>query len=144
MEGDLAWSGGLKKGIIKRLGPGSTINIWEDNWLPGTVTMKPLIRLPGVVIELVSQLFLPGTRCWDEDLVRAALVVPDAEEILRLRPGFRMEQDTTGWSAEKNGLYSVRSAYRLLKAEQSQMEAGKLSEPSSSVDALTLEEALEA
>jgi hypothetical protein len=99
--------------------------------------MKPLIRLPGVVIELVSQLFLPGTRCWDEDLVRAAFVVPDAEEILRLRPGFRMEQDTTAWSAEKNGLYSVRSAYRLLKAEQSQMEASKLSEPSSSVDALT-------
>jgi hypothetical protein len=73
----------------------------------------------------------------DRTFVWSKTLQPDAEEILRLRPGFRMEQDTTAWSAEKNGLYSVRSAYRLLKAEQTQMEASKLSEPSSSVDALT-------
>jgi hypothetical protein len=60
----------------------------------------------------------------------------DADEILKLRPGFRMEGDLIAWNFERNGLSTVRSAYRLLKAEQSQVEAGRLNETSSSTDSL--------
>jgi hypothetical protein len=31
-----------------------------------------------------------------------------------------MEEDILAWNLEKTGMYTVRSAYRLLKAEQSQ------------------------
>jgi hypothetical protein len=36
-----------------------------------------------------------------------------------------MEEDVVAWNYEKHGLYSVRSAYRLLKAAQSHEEAGR-------------------
>jgi hypothetical protein len=126
----------LLKGAIKRVGPGTTVNIWKDNWLPGGVDLKPLVRLDRVDLEQVSELFIPGTRSWNEDLIRASFVSCDADELLKLRPGFRMEEDLIAWNSERNGLYTVTSAYRLLKAEQSQIEAGKLNETSSSTDSL--------
>lgn len=124
----------LRKGAIKRVGPGTSVDIWKDSWLPSAVQMKPLARLGGVAVQRVDELFLPGTRSWNEELIRASFVVMDVEEILKLRPGIRMEEDTMAWSFERHGLYSVRSAYRLLKAEHSQAEASKLNEASSSTD----------
>jgi hypothetical protein len=126
----------LLKGAIKRVGSGTTVNIWKDNWLPGGVALKPLVRLDGVDLEQFSELFIPDTRSWNEDLIRASFVSCDADEILKLRPGFRMEGDLIAWNFERNGLSTVRSAYRLLKAEQSQVEAGRLNETSSSTDSL--------
>lgn len=126
----------LLKGTIKRVGPGSTINIWNDNWLPGGVSLKPLVRLDEALFESVDELFIPGTRSWREDLIRASFVPCDAEEILKIRPNFRVQEDIIAWNYERNGLYSVRSAYRLLKAEQSQSEAGKLNDTTSSSDSI--------
>jgi hypothetical protein len=54
------------------------------------------------------------------------LVIWDVEEILKIKPGTRMGQmgeDTVAWNYERTSLYSVRSAYRLLKSEQKQEEA---------------------
>lgn len=126
----------LQKGVVKRVGPGTSIKIWEDNWLPGAVNLKPLLKPPNAAFETVNELFLPGTRQWDEELVREVFNVCDATEILKLRPGPRMEEDVVAWNFEKYGLYSFRAAYRLLKAAQSQEEASKLSEAGSSSDRL--------
>jgi hypothetical protein len=38
------------------------VNIWKDNWLPGGVALKPLVRLDGVDLEQFSELFIPDTR----------------------------------------------------------------------------------
>jgi hypothetical protein len=124
----------LQKGIVKRIGPGNTIKIWEDNWLPGAVNLKPLVRPPGAILVTVEELFLPGTRQWEVELVHGSFDAWDAEEILKLRQGTHMEEDIVAWNYEKHGLYSVHSAYRLLKAEQSQEEASKLGEAGSSSD----------
>jgi hypothetical protein len=61
----------LKRGIIKQICPGSSVNIWEDNWIPGTMSMKPLVRLPGMSVTPVEDLFVPGTRKWNEQLIGA-------------------------------------------------------------------------
>jgi hypothetical protein len=47
----------LAKGLIKRIGPGDSIDIWKDNWIDGLTLMKPLSRLPSVQVEKVSDLF---------------------------------------------------------------------------------------
>jgi hypothetical protein len=105
------------KGLIKSIGPGDSINIWSDNWTPGLGTLKPMIRLPCAQVEKVSDFFVPGTRICNDQLVRTSFCAFEAEEVLKLRPGIRMDEHVLSWAFEKNGLFSVRSCYRLLKHE---------------------------
>jgi hypothetical protein len=58
----------------------------------------------------------------------------DAVEILKLKPGLRLEDDVTAWAFERSGLYSVRSCYRMLKRENDQLEAFKINESESSLN----------
>jgi hypothetical protein len=122
----------LVKGLIKMIGPGVLTNIWSDNWIATTPSMRPFIRLPGVQAEKVCGLFVLGTRPWDEQMVRDSFCALDAEEILKLKPGLRMEDDPTAWAFERNGMYSARSCYGMLKRGSDQLEAFKLNEPDSS------------
>ena len=46
----------------------------------------------------------------------------DVEEILKIKPGYRLQEDLVAWAPEPHGQYSVRSAYRLLKEEQMKEE----------------------
>jgi len=77
--------------------------------------------LPTAAVERVQDLFVPGTRVWDEQLVRRSFVEPEAAEILKIKPGMSLVSDVKAWAFEKHGQYSVRSAYRLLKVEQAAM-----------------------
>jgi hypothetical protein len=122
----------LWRGLIKRVGPGSSISIWEDNWIPSLRQLKPIVHLEGVQVQFVDELFQPGTRCWNVDLVRKSFVAMDAEEILKLRPGTRMDVDVMGWAHEKNGVFSIRSCYRMLKQTQSVRKAHAVNAASSS------------
>jgi hypothetical protein len=124
----------MVKGLIKRIGPGDSTNIWSDNWISTSSLMRPLIRLPGVQAERVCDLFVPGTRQWDVQLVIDSFCAMDAGEILKLKLGLRMEEDVTAWAFERSGLYSVRSCYRMLKREKDQLEAFKLNEAESSLN----------
>lgn len=45
----------------------------------------------------------------------------DAGEILIIRPSQTMPADVLAWAPERGGSYSVRSAYRILKEEQSRL-----------------------
>jgi hypothetical protein len=126
----------LVKGLIRRVGPGDGTNIWSDNWIPCSPLLKPLVRPPGVQAELVCDLFVPGTRQWDSQLVRNSFCALDAEEILKLKPGTRMEEDMIAWAHERTGLYSARPCYRMLKRESDQMESFKLNESDSSANSI--------
>uniref|UniRef100_K4A0Y9 Uncharacterized protein n=1 Tax=Setaria italica TaxID=4555 RepID=K4A0Y9_SETIT len=64
--------------------------------------MKPLIRLPNVQAERVCDLFLPGTRQWNEQMVRESFVALDVEEILKLKLGLHLNEDILAWSLERN------------------------------------------
>lgn len=55
-------------------------------------SFKPTIRLDSAQLEHVHELFLPGTREWDEQLVWSSFIYRDALEILKLRPGFRLQK----------------------------------------------------
>lgn len=101
---------------------GSISPIWNDNWIPGLNSMRLLIQLENTTVQHVDELFVPDTRLWDEGFVQQTFIPIDAEEILKIRPGLRMEEDTIAWHHEKFGLCTVRSAYRLLKEAHSQAE----------------------
>ena len=74
-------------------------------------------------MQRVHQLFIPGTRVWNEPLVQDTFSVFDAKEILKVKPGARLMEDLLAWAPEKSGSYSMRSCYRLLKWEQDKREA---------------------
>jgi len=81
----------LKKGLINRVGPGN-INVWQDNWIPGLRSLKPLIHMPPANAVLVRDLFVPRTRIWDDRAVRRSLMALEAAEVLKIKPSSRLEE----------------------------------------------------
>ena len=97
-------------------------------------SFKPLLRMPEATAERVHDLFIPGTRCWNEGEVRKSFMTIEANEVLKIKPSMRLEEDVVAWAFEKNDCYSVRSAYRALKEEQTAMAMAASSETSVSDD----------
>jgi hypothetical protein len=90
------------------------------------------MRLPGATAEKVHDLFIPGTRNWDEKEVRKSFMAIEANEVLKVKPSSRSHEDVLAWALEKNGFYSVCSAYRVLKQEQMAMVMASSAEKSAS------------
>jgi len=56
----------------------------------------------------------------------------DGAEVLKIKPSERADEDVLAWAFEKHGAYSVRSAYRMLKEDQTAMTMANSSEAMSS------------
>ena len=46
----------LKVGLINQIGEGAATSVWNDRWIPSTITMTPLFRPPTTLILTVSEL----------------------------------------------------------------------------------------
>jgi hypothetical protein len=66
----------------------------------------------------VCDLYIPHTHAWNEEGVRNSFILLEVEEVLNIKPDFNIPTDVVAWVFEKNGIFSVCSAYRLLKDEQ--------------------------
>ena len=118
----------LKRGIIWRVVDGASINIWRDNWLPRDSGLKISAKRTRTRVKWVAGLFMSGSRRWDENLIRHLFSPHDAEKILKLRILNLNEGGFIAWHHEKNGLFSVKSAYRLaLNIKDSDMAPGSSS-----------------
>jgi hypothetical protein len=103
----------IKRGVIWRVGNGEKIQIWRDNWIRRNGSLKITGKKKNTRIKRVKELFGNGTNGWNEDLVNSLFYPHDAEEVLKIRVGPNQVQDSVAWNAEKNGLFSVKSAYKL-------------------------------
>lgn len=63
----------------------------------------------------VCDMMLPGELRWDEDLVHDLFNVNDATLICRLPLSFNRRSDAWVWCFNDKGIYSVSSAFKLLK-----------------------------
>lgn len=102
----------LSRGLIKRVGNGNSTNIWTDRWLPNHFGGWPLTPADGQPVSMVSDLLSENGQ-WDEDVLKQTFIPVDIAAILRT-PVRSQYEDVWAWEAEKHGIYSVRSAYRLL------------------------------
>lgn len=102
----------LSRGIIRRIGNGVSTNIWNDRWLPNHFSGRPLMPAEGQTVTTVSELLSENGQ-WNEEVIKQTFFPVDAAAILRttVKPQW---EDVWAWEPEKHGLYSVRSAYRLL------------------------------
>jgi hypothetical protein len=59
----------FKKVFIWRVGDGTHINIWEDNWIPSSHNLKIMTPRGSNILTRVSDLINPIDGSWDEDLI---------------------------------------------------------------------------
>ena len=74
----------LKKGLVWRVGDGSSIRIWEDDWLPRDELRRLFTPRGASLLSRVEELIDPTTGTWDEVLVRETFWEVDADCILCL------------------------------------------------------------
>ncbi|KAM0865600.1 hypothetical protein ACQ4PT_043151 [Festuca glaucescens] len=79
----LAGRKALERGLVKRIGAGDSVSIWNDSWIPSSRTMRPMGRLINTDVETVNEL-ITNDHCWDVGKVRSIFFAPDAEAILQI------------------------------------------------------------
>lgn len=102
----------LKEGVIKRVGDGRSINIWQDPWVPRNGSPFLITRKGNVVIDCVADLLDPVSGKWDVDLVDDCLWPADAIHVSKILVCLNLE-DSWAWRLEPKGQFSVKSAYKL-------------------------------
>lgn len=106
----------LKKGIVWRGGDGRNIHIWCDRWLPTEPTGQPITRQGTCCLRRVSEL-LDESGAWRTDVLRQYFLPTDIVTITSIRTSPRITDAVIAWAPEKNGIFTVRSAYRLAMDE---------------------------
>jgi ribonuclease HI len=104
----------LTKGLVWRVGDGTSIKIWNDRWLPTLGSHK--VQSPVQVLSAdarVCDLLDTDTNWWKTDLVSRIFGVAEAEAICSIPVCPRTRQDKLVWLGTKHGVYTVRSAYHM-------------------------------
>ena len=123
----------LDMGLIKQVGSGTTISIWNNQWIPSTLTHKPMGHLGNDPLVFVSELIDQTSGQWDVQFLRRNFLAPDATAILNIPLRAGGGEDQLVWTLERSGEYSVKTAYRSLvtRNEHNAHEEGMVSETSS-------------
>lgn len=106
----------LKQGLIRRIGNGTTTNIWNDNWLPRKEMMRPIVPLIQDPPSLVAEVIDSTSATWNAVLIHQVFLPCDAEAILQIPLSTRNIEDFWSWNFEKNGHFIVRTTYRMIIA----------------------------
>ncbi|KAK8263180.1 hypothetical protein V6Z12_D12G025400 [Gossypium hirsutum] len=96
------------------VGKVNRISIQEDAWLARAKNYRVYGNINNSNIEKVYDLIDHSHRKWNVGLIKDTFEESVAEKILRL-PLARLEhEDMLVWRGEPSGVFSVRSAYKLL------------------------------
>ena len=129
--GSYAWQSILKARHVLELGSawcigdGLSVRIRGDKWLPGRHPRKILSPQKSLPINTkVCALLSENGAGWDEARIRGEFLPFEAREILSIPLSSRQSPDVRFWNESKNGVYSTKSAYRLLAMTASNNNPG--------------------
>ncbi|KAM6582578.1 hypothetical protein CsatB_009580 [Cannabis sativa] len=105
----------VKAGVRKSIGNGDTVSILLDPWLPDPSNPFVLSDHPGLVNQKVSSLLSMQSKSWDFEIINDLLDERDKNLVLSIPLSLHTTADKWCWTDETNGLYTVKSAYRLLQ-----------------------------
>jgi ribonuclease HI len=118
----------LREGLIWRIGNGSGVRIWKDKWLPRSSTFmiqsQPVILDPNATVK---ELIDGATNWWKIPLLEQLFTKEEVQLILTIPVSVSSQADVCIWRGNKNGLFSVKSAYYI----HMEMEKKGLAESSS-------------
>lgn len=106
----------VKKGVIWRVGNGTTIRAWRDPWIPRGPSFKPVSQKRNSILNRVSD-FLNEEGDWNRRLLMDHFLPLDVHEIMKIRTSPRQHEDFLAWQPDKFGKFSVKSAYHLAMRE---------------------------
>lgn len=105
----------LRKGLCWRIGSGRNISIWSDPWIQDVDNMRVTTEFsPEKRVFMVEDLLQDGR--WHKELIEESFNERDAKYILSI-PVSRSATDSWFWLLDRNGIYSVKTAYRSLIQE---------------------------
>jgi hypothetical protein len=96
-----------------RVGSGSSIRIWRDNWIPRPPSLKIGGSLWSCRLRKVCLMIDQRSNSWDESTLRRYFYPWDVDEILKIKLPANASVDRIAWHYEKSGVFSIRSAYRV-------------------------------
>lgn len=106
----------LQKGLIWRTVNGENLKVWQDNWIPSG-SRRPLGCKCDTSVTRVSEFLLRESKEWNADLVTEVLYEPDANDTLQINVGKWDGHDFLARNWNTNGIFSVKSAYKLRRYE---------------------------
>jgi hypothetical protein len=104
----------MVQGLIRRIGDGSTTNIWLDNWLPRDNMLRPIVALKPNPPQQLSELIDETQATWREELIREFFLPVDAAAILSIPVCTSRQNDFWAWHYDHSGIFTVKSAYGML------------------------------
>ena len=97
-----------------RIGNGKSINVWQDFWLKDDTHLHLLTPIvEGLENLMVMDLFILRTREWDIELLQELSCPRDVQAIAQTPASTTRGGDQLIWHFTKNGMYLVKSGYRL-------------------------------
>ena len=104
----------VQKGRRWQVGNGHSIMIWKDKWLPSPSTYEVVCPVNYIledsrVVELIDE----EKGAWKTDLVSNVFFPHEVDLICGIVLCANMPEEKQLWALTNNGLFSVRSAYKL-------------------------------
>lgn len=131
----MAFYKGRNRSIIhgsNRIGIGVDTQIWHHNWLPRDYKLSPICARLANPPALVSELIDQTTRTWNRQVLAEHFIAPDIDVILNIPLSTRSQSDFWAWHYDRRGIFSVRSAYRMISGIKFQREDWLENRPSNS------------
>ncbi|KAL8131281.1 hypothetical protein AgCh_007272 [Apium graveolens] len=108
----------IAAGMRWKIGSGNSVNILDQPWLLDDHNPFITSAVQGLENYKVSALMAMDHRGWDEEILRDLFNTRDQQCIRRITLTDSSEEDEVYWGKEASGMYSVRSAYRLLQEQK--------------------------
>ena len=123
-RGSFAWKSMLKgRDIIRkvlrwRIGDGSCVRIFQDNWLPESQSGRVLSPVGNIPPSATVSTFIDhNLRGWKANEIDRNFL-PSETAIIKVIPlSFSVSADSIYWPKTPDGIYSVKSGYKLLLEE---------------------------
>ncbi|XP_023906045.1 uncharacterized protein LOC112017822 [Quercus suber] len=106
----------IQAGHCWRVGNGLSINALKDRWLPNFPTNKVLNLVQGNLGEMkVADLINPELNLWKHEDIRAIFHADEVEAICQIPLSRRNVPDSVFWLHNSRGMFSVKSAYHVVR-----------------------------
>lgn len=100
----------LKQGLVWPIGNRASVKIWWDSWIPHPAGHPSISSQGRCRLRRVGEL-LDKHGVWWGDLLRRFFLPVDVQKILKINASPILGEDILAWGPERNGIFTVHSAY---------------------------------